>query len=149
MTRTRFLRSLFLAASAALVCFVLAPVAHAGRWNERTLVTFSGPVEVPGHVLPAGTYSFQIMNSTSTQNVVEIYNKNRTKLYALILANPAYRMQPTGQTVFTWAERPSDTPEALSKWFYPGRIYGVKFIYPQSNVEISEAHVSKTLPTQG
>jgi len=149
MTRTRFLQSVSIGISAALLCFLFAPLAHAGEWNERTRVTFSGPVEVSGHVLPAGTYSFQILNNPSEHNIVEIFNKNRTRLDAIVMAESAYRVQPTGRSVFTLAERPSDSPPALNKWFYPGRLYGLKFVYPHVNLRVTEAKVRKTLPAQG
>src|SRR4051794_843180 len=45
--------------AAALVAF-LAPGAHADEWNKRTYLTFSGPVQIPGATLPAGTYTFEI-----------------------------------------------------------------------------------------
>ena len=30
---------------------------QADEWNKKTVLTFSQPVEIPGHVLPAGTYT--------------------------------------------------------------------------------------------
>ncbi len=40
--------------------FSLAPAARADEWNKETIVTFSGPVQVPGKVLEAGTYVFKL-----------------------------------------------------------------------------------------
>jgi hypothetical protein len=34
--------------------------ALADEWNQKTIVTFSGPVEIPGQVLDAGTYVFKL-----------------------------------------------------------------------------------------
>ena len=31
-----------------------------------------------------------------------------------------------------FTERPSDTPEALRAWFYPGDSFGQEFVYPKS-----------------
>ena len=150
LTRKRILSSPAIALSAVLSCFVLIPRAHASEWNEQTWVTFSAPVEVPGHALPAGTYDFQLMNLPSDRNIVEILNKDRTRLYAVVMGEAAYRMQPTSKTVFTFEERPVDTPEAIHKWFYPGRLYGLQFFYshPKDN-EIAQANVPKTLSARG
>jgi hypothetical protein len=51
-------------------------------------------VEIPGvhlkgwAVLPAGTYVFKILDSTSDRHIVQIFNKEETEIYATILANP-------------------------------------------------------------
>ena len=34
--------------------------AKADEWNKRTVMTFSQPVELPGIVLPAGTYAITV-----------------------------------------------------------------------------------------
>ena len=52
---------------AVCVAAILVPIAHADQWDKQTLVTFSNPVEVPGRVLPAGTYVFKIANSQDRQ----------------------------------------------------------------------------------
>src|SRR5688572_15561209 len=80
---------------------VLAPSAKADDWNRKTVVTFSGPVEIPGvhlagwGVLPAGTYVFKILDSQSDRHIVQIFNKDETTIYATILAIPNYRLKAT------------------------------------------------------
>jgi hypothetical protein len=118
---------------AALMFLVTLPTtAVADEWNKATQLTFSEPVEVPGTVLPAGTYWFTLANSDSDRNIVQIWNSDRTRLITTVLTIPDYRMQPTGQTVVHFEERPSDAPEALHSWFYPGDDYGQEFVYPKS-----------------
>src|SRR6266700_607796 len=56
-------RKLTLAALAATALAVLTPNARAQMLEERERVTFSGPVEVPGKVLPAGTYIFEALEN--------------------------------------------------------------------------------------
>ncbi|MDE3136769.1 MAG: DUF2911 domain-containing protein [Acidobacteriota bacterium] len=137
--RNGILRSFTIAVSAALFCLVLAPRARAGEWNERTLMTFSQPVEVPGRVLPAGTYDFQLANLASNRDVVLIFNKDRTRLYDIVMGQAAYRVHPTGKTVVTFSERPVGSPMAVNKWFYPGNHYGLRFVYPHSQVQMAMA----------
>ena len=37
-----------------------APFSNADEWDKTTKVKFSEPVQVPGTVLPAGTYVFRL-----------------------------------------------------------------------------------------
>ena len=114
-----------------LLCLLAMPVAAmADEFDQATKVTFSEPVEVPGHVLAAGTYWFTLLDSSSNRNIVQIYDKDEKKLLGTILAIPDYRLQPSDKPVITFEERPSGTPEAIKAWFYPGDNYGQQFVYP-------------------
>jgi hypothetical protein len=127
---------------------ILAPSASADEWNRKTVITFSGPVEIPGvhlagwDVLPAGTYVFKILDSQSDRHVVQIFNKEETKVLAAILAIPNYRLRAADKTVMTFRERPAGEPEALRAWFYPGRNYGEEFVYPKAKALVlaNETH---------
>ncbi len=122
--------------SIALVC----ALAQAQPLNKQTKVTFNQPVEVPGQVLPAGTYTFTIHESFGSRNIVQIWNEDRTQLITTILAIHNYRLEPTGETVINFAERPSDRPQAVKAWFYPGHNYGIEFVYPKEKaMEIAQA----------
>jgi hypothetical protein len=128
---------------------MLAPTAIADESNRKTVVTFSGPVEIPGvhlsgwGVLPADTYVFKILDSQSDRHIVQIFNKDETTVYATILAIPNYRLKATDKTVITFSERPAGEPEALRAWFYPGRNWGEEFVYPKAKA-IELAKASKT-----
>lgn len=114
--------------------------AQAQPANKLTKVTFNQPVEVPGQVLPAGSYTFTIHDSIGSRNIVQIWNEDKTQLITTILAIHNYRLTPTGETVMMFAERPADTPQALKAWFYPGHNYGVEFVYPEKKaMEIAQA----------
>jgi hypothetical protein len=115
-----------------LFCALAVPRSMADEWNKATKVTFSGPVEVPGRVLDAGTYWFTLMDNPSNRNIVQVWNSDRTQLITTILAIPDYRLQPKGETVMKFEERPSNNPEALQAWFYPGDNFGQEFVYPQA-----------------
>ncbi len=93
-------------------------------------MTFSAPVEIPGKVLPAGTYVFKLLDSTANRNIVQIFDKDETKLYATILAIPDYRMTPSDKPIIQFEERASGAPPALKAWFYPGDTFGEQFVYP-------------------
>lgn len=125
---------------------IFAPGACADEWNRKTVITFNGPVEIPGvhlagwGVLPAGVYVFKILDSQSDRHIVQIFDKDETTVYATILAIPNYRLRATDKTVITFSERPAGEPEALRAWFYPGRNWGEEFVYPKAQaVAIAKA----------
>jgi hypothetical protein len=111
---------------------LVLPNARADEWNKKTIVTFSQAVEVPGQILPAGTYTFQLLDSPSDRHIVQIFNADGTHIIATILAINNYRLQPTGETVMKFSETPGDAPEALRAWFYPGNSFGQEFVYPKA-----------------
>jgi hypothetical protein len=130
----------------ALMGAAFSPTAKADDWNRKTVITFSGPVEIPGvhlkgwGVLPAGTYVFKILDSQSDRHIVQIFSKDELTVYATILAIPNYRLTSTDKTVMTFRERPVGQPEALRAWFYPGRNWGEEFVYPKAKaVELAKA----------
>lgn len=123
-------------ASFASILFLLAvlivlPVAHADQENQETRVTFSQPVQIPGRVLPAGTYVFVLPNEANDHFQVRIFNADHTMLIATLLTVSAERPQPTDNTVFGLAERGNAQPEAIVTWFYPGETTGHEFLYPK------------------
>ena len=110
---------------------LLAPAAMAGRRDQKTIFTFSAPVEVPGQTLPAGTYVFRLVDSPANRHIVRIFNKDESRVLGTFLAIPDYRLHPAEKTIITFSERPAGSPPAVRGWFYPGRNYGHEFVYPK------------------
>ena len=102
---------------------------RADEWDKKTVVKFNEPVEIPGKVLPAGTYVFKLADSSSDRHIVQIFSADEKQVYATILAIPDERLQPTGKTVITFEERAKGSPEAIKAWFYPGDNIGNQFVY--------------------
>jgi hypothetical protein len=137
--------------SVAVLCLLAVPSASADDWNRKTVITFSGPVEVPGvgaQTLPAGTYVFKIFDSQSDRHIVQILNQDETHVFTTILAIPNYRLKTTDKTVISFRERPAGQPEALKAWFYPGRQWGEEFVYAKSRaVELAKETNEPVLAT--
>ena len=118
-----------------MIAFVVAFVlffevsAHADMSDQATQITFSQPVQIPGQVLPAGTYWFLLANISEQQDVVQIYNSDRSKLYATLETATIESQEATGHTVVKLAEQESSKPDALVAWFYPGETIGHEFLY--------------------
>jgi hypothetical protein len=105
--------------------------AHADESDLATTIYFSEPVQIPGQVLPAGTYLFKLADGNTDQNVVQIFNADRTVLYATLQTIATDRPEPADDTVVAVAEQGAGQPNALLKWFYPGRETGHEFLYPK------------------
>jgi len=141
-TRNRTSRVLIIAVCVTVICTMFAATAFAQRWDKKTTVTFSAPVEIPGvnaQVLPAGTYVFKLLDSMADRHIVQVFNKEENHIYATILAIPNYRLRATDKTVMTFSERATGEPQAIRAWFYPGDNSGQEFVYPKKRaVELAK-----------
>lgn len=117
---------------AGLGALALLPGARADEWSQRTVFTFSEPIEIPGQVLPAGTYVFKLANSSSNRHIVQVYNQDENHIFGMFLAIPDYRLHPAEKTIVKFAERPAGSPQALKAWFFPGKNFGHEFVYPKT-----------------
>ena len=102
--------------------------AHADESDQATKITFSQPIQVPGQVLPAGTYLFKLVNSEEL-NIVQIFSPDRAQLYATLQTVPTDNGQVARDTTVTLAEQGAGKPDVLLKWFYPGNETGHEFVY--------------------
>src|ERR1700730_13608275 len=98
-----------------IIAFVLIfeLAAHAGEDNQLTNISFSEAVQVPGRILPAGTYQFVLANGTANRDVVQIFNADGTGLLATIQTIPTERAREIGGTSVTLVQRPDGQPAAL------------------------------------
>jgi hypothetical protein len=118
-------------ACVSLAFIGLTAPARADEWNQKTIFTFSEPVEIPGQVLEPGTYMFKLADSMADRNIVEVFNKDGNHLYGTFLAIPDYHLKPADKAIITFEERAPGAPEAVKAWFYPGENYGHDFVYPK------------------
>jgi hypothetical protein len=127
----RLVRAIQFSICAAVLCAVFLTAARADTWDKKTIVTFGDSVEIPGQVLPPGTYVFKLANSASDRHIVQIWNEDETQILATILAIPNFRWDTPNKTIFEFDERPGNSPMALHSWFYPGENNGQEFVYPR------------------
>jgi LPXTG-motif cell wall-anchored protein len=136
----RFFKVILMGFALCLLAGTFLNPARADQWNKKTILTFSQPIEIPGKVLPAGTYTFRLLDSPSYRHIVQIWNEDGSQLITTILAVPNYRLEATGDTVIKFRERPGDSPEALRAWFYPGDTFGQEFVYPKARaIQLAQA----------
>jgi hypothetical protein len=109
------------------VLLLAVPVVHADQWNDRIDLTFSTPVMIPGATLPAGTYTFSLVNSRANRHLVQV--RNTAGDVRLAQAVPIKRAEASGDTVLQFNPTDAAAPPAIKSWFYPGSRYGHEFIY--------------------
>lgn len=115
----RLRKGTLLTLCAAGLLAAVTPTTNADPWDKKTFVTFSDSVEIPGQILPPGTYVFKLLNSSSDRHIVQIFTEDERGVIATIKAIPAQRPEPRGHTTITFDERLGDSPMAVRTWFYP------------------------------
>ena len=104
----------------------LSANAQAQLLEEKIYVTFSKPVEVPGQMLPAGTYVFESLNGGV---LTRILNVDENHIYATLFTVSDKRMEPMNDAKVILHESPEKTNERVEEWFYPGMSVGHEFSY--------------------
>ena len=114
-----------------LLSSVLPPALQASTGEEISIFHFRAPVQLPGRVLPAGSYLFRLAQSDSEMNVVEIKNPQQTKLYGVFLVKPEFHLRLPKRSTIIFEPRAHGQPLAIRAWFYQGSRYLNDFIYPR------------------
>jgi len=124
------------AAAVFAVVGVLASGVAAQQTNvsERTFLTFSSAVEMPGVTLQPGTYVFKLAD-TPTRNVVQVWDAEEKNMVGHWLFVQAQRPEVSDETVIMFGENREGTTPAVQYWYFPGERIGKEFIYPQDQAE--------------
>jgi hypothetical protein len=110
----------------SLMGSALVPALKADEWHKETKITIDQSIVVQGTVLPPGSYVMRLAGSPD-ERAVEIFNGDANHLITVVLASPAYRLVPTGDSEFTFYKGVVGQPPALRTWFYPGDNFGFEF----------------------
>jgi hypothetical protein len=136
------------AISAALLIAATVSVARADETDRLTYLTFSGPVQLPGVVLKAGTYTFRLADPNGDRHVVRVFEKSNNRLITTLMAVSNQRLEPVKDPYIMFAERPAGMPQAIKAWFYPGQRFGEEFVYPRKQAEaLAKANHEPVLTT--
>jgi hypothetical protein len=129
--------------SCAVVGLMATSAVLADPVKKATTVTFSAPTEIPGMVLPAGTYVMKIPDPYTHSDMVGFYDTKEAHLYKLVRTVAAYRTVRTADTVITFEERAAGAPQAIHTWFFPADFWGREFVYGKA---AEFRTVAETLP---
>ena len=125
MTNSKSLKIAFATGALALL---VAASGHALGWNHENRLTFSRPVALPGVVLPAGEYSFDVASPTAL-DVVVVRNHRSGKVLYMGFTNTVQRprnMSPNAP--ITFGEAPASEPRPISTWYEIGNSIGHQFL---------------------
>ena len=112
-----------------LALTIMLPVVHADDWSQATRFTFSQPVQIPGRVLPPGTYRFQLADDDS-RHLVQIFRDDRA-LVATLYSALRLRDGRSADAAITLANRGEAQPQAIVAWFFAGEKQGHELVYPR------------------
>jgi hypothetical protein len=135
----------------AVVLAVLAGRATAQNANtlERSFLTFSNSVEMPGVTLEPGTYVFKLAD-TGSRNVVQVWDKDEKNMIGHWLFVQAERPRVTEDTVVMFKETREGATPAVQFWYFPGEKVGKEFIYPKDQAaRIAARTGAKVLSEEG
>jgi hypothetical protein len=113
-----------------MAVFSFTAAAQQPDTRDRTIMTFSNPVELPGLRLEAGTYVFRLAD-TQLRNIIQVLPQDEKDVLGQWLFVPAERQEVTGDTVVTFRETAANTTPAVQFWYYPGEKIGKEFVYPK------------------
>jgi hypothetical protein len=140
------MRTITLLATSAIVATLLAAAlatsafAQGATWNKRTFLTFSGPVQMPGVTLPAGTYVLRIANPASPSILTVLDAKERHVLGQFFYVPTRDRTiqevnKADGKPVVTFHEAAKGMAPAIRVFYYPTDLAGNEFLYPKAQAE--------------
>ena len=112
------------------VALGLAVATSGGAWSvsHENNLTFNRPVALPGVVLPAGSYSFDVA-STSSLDVVLVRDKAR-KRRPWGSPNSVQRPAHMSKTAaITFGEAQANEPPPIATWYEIGDALGHEFRY--------------------
>jgi len=136
-------------AMAVMALASLAPnvAAQQPDTRDKTIMTFSNPIELPGLRLDAGKYVFRVADNAS-RNVVQVLSEDEQKMLGQWLFVSAERPEVTGDTVVTFRETNAASTPAVQYWYYPGEKIGKEFIYPKDQAQRIAARTGATVKTE-
>ena len=98
--------------------------------SRTTHFTFSGAVQLPGVTLPAGTYTFEVVNTHSGSDIVSVTARDRSKVYLMRFTRPVYRPSAGAmKAAITFGETPAGAPPPVKAWYPESETRGREFVY--------------------
>jgi hypothetical protein len=138
-----------IATALVLTALALAGGVAAQETNtqERTFLTFSNAVEMPGVTLQAGTYVFKLAD-TPSRNVVQVFDRDEKNIIGQWLFVQAERPEVTGENVVMFRETREGSTPAIQFWYFPGEKIGKEFIYPKDQAQRIAARTGASVRTE-
>ena len=130
-TNWRVLKATLVALGTAVLALAdNSPSRAASDMDHTNYLTFSKAVALPGVVLPAGAYTFEIANPGSGAPVVRVSARETRRVLFAGFTHRINRPQnvPAGQLV-SLGEAPAGGAPPIQAWYPNGSASGHQFIY--------------------
>jgi len=129
MTKRKSLKIAIAAVALALMAAASSHAAAAWGYNHENRLTFSRPVALPGIVLPAGQYSFNVASPTAL-DVVVVRDPKTEKVFYMGFTRTVSRPRTMSTSApITFGEAPASEPRPINTWYEIGDTMGHQFIY--------------------
>jgi hypothetical protein len=137
----RFWRSLQLLIGGVIFGLALVPRVRADVSNQKVILSFDQPVEIPGKVIGPGTYVFRVLDTPGSRNIVQVLDKDETHVIATYITVGEEASQPFDKPYIFFEETREGSPIAIRAWFYPGDTLGHEFVYSRPRaLELAKAN---------
>jgi len=121
-------KSIRIALGSVAVALMTAASGHAGFGHQNTL-TFNRPVALPGVVLTAGSYSFDVASPTALDVVVVRSSKSGKVLYMGFASNITRPRAMATTAPITLGEAAANEAPPITAWYEIGSTMGHQFRY--------------------
>jgi hypothetical protein len=132
----RSLKLLTMAIALGTATLATATTARADETDKLTYVSFSKPVQLPGVMLPAGRYRFQLADVVETRRVIKVQSEDGKKQIALLLTVPNQLRDIPKDPLVLFSETAVGQPDAVKAFNYPGERTGFEFVYSKAEALI-------------
>jgi hypothetical protein len=116
--------------TAAVLMALAATTPSGAALGPRDQITFSRPIALPGVVLPAGSYTFEVVNPDSSSAVVRVAHRDTHQVYFSGFTMAAVRpANLPADRVVTVGEAPAGGAIPITAWYPTGRVAGHRFVW--------------------
>jgi len=113
----------------ALLLGLAAPTRAWTTSTHREFLTFSAPFALPGLVLAAGTYVFEVPNMSISEGLVRVTGRDGKEVYLTQYTRAINRPDTDSLAHVTFKESAPGDARPVNAWFPTGEDSGRQFIY--------------------
>lgn len=125
-----FTRLFSAAAVGAFLLGGLSQPVRANAWSaHREYLTFNQAVALPGIVLAAGTYIFEVPSEGASHTVVRVSSQDGRRIYLTAFTREVRKPKGADAAHVTFGESAAGTPRPVKAWFPASDEMGKQFIY--------------------